>query len=122
MTGEGPLLARWHRLRAAYRFCNLATHHALGFTVKLALLLYFAFTILFLALRYAVLPNIDHYKGDIERAASRAAGNQVTISRIYASWSGLRPSLRILPHRTANTAPVSPSLRRFYACRPAPTY
>ena len=93
MTGEGPLLARWHRLRAAYRFCNLATHHALGFTVKLALLLYFAFTILFLALRYAVLPNIDHYKGDIERAASRAAGNPVTISRIYASWNGLRPSL-----------------------------
>ncbi|HEX7986051.1 MAG TPA: YhdP family protein [Duganella sp.] len=93
MTGEGPLLARWHRLRAAYRFCNLATHHALGFTVKLALLLYFAFTILFLTLRYAVLPNIDHYKGDIERAATRAAGNQVTISRIYASWNGLRPSL-----------------------------
>ncbi len=93
VTGEGPLAARWHRLRAAYRICNLATHHVLGFTVKLLLLLYFAFTILFLVLRYAVLPNIDHYKGDIERAASRAAGNQVTISRIYASWNGLRPSL-----------------------------
>lgn len=93
VTGEGPLAARWHRLRAAYRFCNLATHHALGFTVKLLLALYFAFTILFLVLRYAVLPNIDHYKGDIERAASRAAGGQVTISRIYASWHGLRPGL-----------------------------
>ena len=93
VTDEGPLAARWHRLRAAYRFCNLATHHVLGFSVKLLLLLYFAFTILFLVLRYAVLPNIDHYKGDIERAASRAAGNQVTISRIYASWNGLRPSL-----------------------------
>lgn len=93
MAGEGPLAARWHRLRAAYRFCNLATHHVLGFTVKLLLLLYFAFTILFLVLRYAVLPNIDHYKGDIERAASRATGNQVSISRIYAAWNGLRPSL-----------------------------
>jgi hypothetical protein len=68
------LAARWHRLRAAYRICNLATHHVLGFTVKLALLLYFAFTILFLTLRYAVLPNIDHYKGDIERRpAARSA-------------------------------------------------
>ncbi|WP_051077188.1 YhdP family protein [Janthinobacterium sp. HH01] len=93
VTGEGPLAARWHRLRAAYRICNLATHHVLGFTLKLFLLLYFAFAILFLALRYAVLPNIDHYKGDIEQAASQAVGNRVTISRIYASWKGLRPSL-----------------------------
>ncbi|WP_432382259.1 YhdP family protein [Duganella sp. P38] len=93
VTGEGPLAARWHRLRAAYRFCNQATHHVLGFTLKLALLAYFAFTILFLTLRYAVLPNIDHYKDDIERAASRAVGNPVTISRVYASWSGFRPNL-----------------------------
>ncbi|MQA37597.1 YhdP family protein [Rugamonas aquatica] len=93
VTGEGPLAARWHRLRAAYRICNLATHHVLGFTLKLFLLLYFAFAILFLTLRYAVLPNIDHYKGDIEQAASQAVGNRVTISRIYASWKGLRPSL-----------------------------
>src|SRR4051812_25004842 len=93
VTGEGPLAARWHRLRAAYRICNLATHHVLGFTVKLLLLLYFAFAVLFLTLRYAVLPNIDHYKGDIERAASRAVGNPVTISRIYASWNGYRPNL-----------------------------
>jgi len=93
VTAEGPLAARWHRLRAAYRLCNLATHHVLGFTLKLALLLYFAFTILFLTLRYAVLPNIDHYKGDIERVASRAVGNPVTISRIYASWTGFRPNL-----------------------------
>jgi uncharacterized protein (TIGR02099 family) len=93
VTGEGPLAARWHRLRAAYRFCNLATHHVLGFTLKLALLLYFAFTILFLTLRYVVLPNIDHYKDDIERAASRALGNQVSISRVYASWNGFRPNL-----------------------------
>ncbi|SDH04114.1 MULTISPECIES: YhdP family protein [unclassified Duganella] len=93
VTGEGPLAARWHRLSAAYRFCNQATHHVLGFTVKLALLLYFAFTILFLTLRYVVLPNIDHYRDDIERAASHAVGNQVTISRVYASWSGFRPNL-----------------------------
>ena len=88
-----PLAERWRRLRAAYRFCNLATHHILGFTVKLALLVYFFFAILFLLLRYAILPNIDYYKGDIERLASRAAGNQVSIARIYASWEGLRPNL-----------------------------
>ena len=90
---EPPLTARWHRLQAAYRVCNLASHHVLGFTLKLALLLYFAFAIVVLALRYAVLPQIDAYKDDIERLASRAVGNPVTIDRIYASWSGLRPSL-----------------------------
>ncbi len=90
---EAPLKERWHRLQAAYRFWNLATHHVLGFTIKLALLLYFAFTILFLALRWVILPNIDHYKGDIERLASSAVGNQVVIDRVYASWKGLRPQL-----------------------------
>jgi uncharacterized protein (TIGR02099 family) len=88
-----PLAERWRRLRAAYRYCNLASHHVLGFTVKLALLVYFALALLFLALRYAILPNIDLYKGDIERAASHALGNQVAIARIYATWSGLNPSL-----------------------------
>ena len=88
-----PLAERWRRLRAAYRYVNLASHHVLGFTIKLVLLVYFALGLLFLALRYAILPNIDMYKGDIERLASRALGNEVAIARIYASWSGLHPSL-----------------------------
>ena len=88
-----PLAERWRRLRAAYRYCNLASHHVLGFVVKLALLAYFALALLFLALRYIILPNIDVYKGDIERAASRVLGNQVAIARIYATWNGLDPSL-----------------------------
>jgi hypothetical protein len=86
-----PLAERWRRLRAAYRYANLASHHVLGFTVKLALLVYFGLGILFLALRYAILPNIDLYKGDIERAASHALGNKVAIARIYATWSGVHP-------------------------------
>jgi uncharacterized protein (TIGR02099 family) len=88
-----PLAERWRRLRAAYRYCNLASHHVLGFALKAVLLVYFAFMLLFLALRYAILPNIDLYKPDIERAASRALGNQVTIARVYASWHGLHPNL-----------------------------
>jgi len=88
-----PLSERWHRLQAAYRYANLASHHVLGFTVKAVLLAYFTFMLLFLALRWAVLPNIDLYKPDIERAASRVLGNQVTIARVYASWRGLHPSL-----------------------------
>ncbi|MFJ1470746.1 YhdP family protein [Massilia orientalis] len=88
-----PLVERWARARTCYRYANLASHHVLGFTIKTVLLVYFAFMVLFLVLRYAVLPNIDYYKPDIERAASRALGNQVTIARVYASWRGLRPNL-----------------------------
>ncbi|WP_426174957.1 YhdP family protein [Massilia sp. TWR1-2-2] len=88
-----PLAERWRRVRAAYRICNLASHHILGFTVKLALLFYFTLAVVFLMVRYAILPNIDYYKGDIERLAGRALGNPVSIARIYASWDGLRPNL-----------------------------
>jgi len=88
-----PLALRWRRLRAAWRMANLATHHALGFAVKAVVLAYFAFAVLFLFLRYAILPHIDYYKGDIEKAASRALGNPVSIARVYASWHGLRPNL-----------------------------
>jgi len=84
---------RWHRARAAYRMANVASHHVLGFAIKLALTAYFLFTFIFLFLRYAILPNIEYYKGDIEKQASRALGNQVAITRIYASWRGLRPNL-----------------------------
>lgn len=87
------LAERWAAARACYRYANLASHHVLGFTIKAGLLVYFALGVLFLLLRYAILPNIDMYKPDIERAASRALGNPVTISRVYASWRGLHPNL-----------------------------
>ena len=87
------LAQRWHRARAAYRLANRASHHVLGFTVRLALLAYFLCAIFFLFLRYAILPNIEYYKGDIERHAGRVLGSEVSITRIYASWRGLRPNL-----------------------------
>ena len=37
VTAHLPLAERWRRVRAAYRICNIASHHILGFTVKLAL-------------------------------------------------------------------------------------
>ena len=87
------IATRWRRLNHAWRIANRATHHVLGFSVKLILLTYLAFVLLLLLLRYVILPNIDFYKGDIEHLASQMAGNQVTIARIYGSWNGLRPNL-----------------------------
>lgn len=103
-TAASPLAVRWRRLRAAYRVANLASHHVLGFTIKLVLLVYFSLAVLFLVLRYAILPNIDHYKSDIERVAGNALGSRVTIARLAASWHGMRPALSLSEVRLHDAA------------------
>lgn len=67
-----------------------------------ALALYFAFIALVLALRYSVLPNIEHYRGDIEGIASRSLGQTVSIGRIEASWDGIHPDLTLSDVRIAD--------------------
>jgi len=52
-----------------------------------------AFTVLVLALRFVVLPKVADYRDDIERAASKAVGQAVSIGRIEARWQGLNPDL-----------------------------
>ncbi len=51
------------------------------------------FVVLILALRFAVLPKVADYKGEIEAAASKAIGQQLRIERIEARWRGLNPDL-----------------------------
>ena len=72
------------RVRAALR--------ALGWT---AAALYFAFALLVLVLRYAILPQIESYRPDIERVLSAALHQRVAIRQIEAGWQGLRPSLTL---------------------------
>src|ERR1700704_4903795 len=78
-----------------YQRVNRVTYHVFGAVCKLLLLAYFLFCVLFLTLRYVVLPHIDDYKGAIERIASHAIGNPVTIATVGASWDGLRPRLSL---------------------------
>ena len=51
------------------------------------------FVLLLLVLRYAILPRVGDYKAEIERAASRAVGQEVSIGRLEARWRGLNPDL-----------------------------
>lgn len=48
-----------------------------------------------LALRYAVLPNVESYRGDIETILTRATGQRVSIGEIKADWQGLRPQFSL---------------------------
>jgi uncharacterized protein (TIGR02099 family) len=89
------LAAYGRALYAGYQRANALSYHVLGAIGKLLLLAYFIFCALFLTLRYQILPHIDDYKDAIERLASRAIGNPVTIATIGASWDGLRPRLSL---------------------------
>jgi uncharacterized protein (TIGR02099 family) len=85
----------WQVIKECYRIANAVTHHALGVLFKTAIVIYFLFGATVLGLRYVVLPNVDSYKPEIERMATRAIGNQVSIAGLQASWSGLHPRLSL---------------------------
>src|SRR5438105_4721234 len=86
---------RWRQIAAAYDRFNLLTHHLAGFVLKTLIVAYFLFCGLFLTLRYVLLPNIDHYKHNVEQIASNTVGTPISIGRIAASWHGLQPRLTL---------------------------
>ena len=62
--------------------------HAVVYAALFALLV---FSIIVLALRYWLLPDIAQYREDIAASISQAAGQRVAIGKIEAGWEGLRP-------------------------------
>lgn len=69
--------------------------HLLRLLLWAALGLYFAVALLVLAVRHAVLPSIEDYRDDIERALAGALARPVAIRAIDARWRGLWPQLAI---------------------------
>ncbi|HPT51426.1 MAG TPA: YhdP family protein [Accumulibacter sp.] len=65
-------------------------------------LLYFGFVLLVLALRYAVLPNIETYRPQIEEHLGRMLGLSVGIGRIETRWDGINPDLTLSDVRIAD--------------------
>lgn len=57
--------------------------------------MYFAFALLLLALRYAILPQIESYRGDVEQMLGAAINRPVGIRKIEAHWAGLHPALKL---------------------------
>ena len=58
-------------------------------------LLYFGFVGLVLALRYSILPNIEHYRPALAQIASQQLGQTVRIGRVEAHWDGINPDLTL---------------------------
>ena len=91
--GFPPIISRlFSRLRLATtnRPWIGAALRALALAATVA---YFAFALLILALRYAILPQIENYRGDIERMIGAAINRPVGIRHIEAHWAGLHPAL-----------------------------
>ncbi|GGC10180.1 DUF3971 domain-containing protein [Oxalicibacterium flavum] len=82
-------------MRGGWRRFDVAAFGLPCLALKLMLVAYFVFAIVYLGLRYAVMPQIDEYRGEVERVATRAIGRPVTIGAISASWQGLRPQLQL---------------------------
>lgn len=76
-------------------YLGRALHRTALLTGKLLLAVYLLFCLVFLLLRYLVMPNIDHYKSDIERLTSHAVGQPVTMQTISARWQGIRPAVSL---------------------------
>jgi uncharacterized protein (TIGR02099 family) len=82
---------------------------------------FFAFAIVFLALRYWLLPNVEHYRDDIVASISRSVGLPVKIGALSTDWQGLRPRLSIADvrvyDRDGREALVLPAVENVVAWR-----
>jgi uncharacterized protein (TIGR02099 family) len=109
---EKPPAANGRRLLDALlhggRLFGRGSGRALALLFKALVVAYFIFCALFLTLRYALLPNIDRYKGTVEQVATQVVGRQVTIGTIVADWHGLNPRLAlsqvVIYNRTGDAA------------------
>jgi hypothetical protein len=103
MRNEELRPALYHRLHYLVPVISHPTARLIGrLALRGLLLLYFAFVLLILALRYLILPNIESYRPEIERQVSQALGLSVGIGGIEASWQGLNPDLILSDVRIAD--------------------
>ena len=80
-------------LKTSLRFAWRGLSHLSRIALIGAVLLTLAGGGLVLGLRYWILPDIERYHGIITVSASRAIGQPVSIGKIEADWSGIRPHL-----------------------------
>ena len=65
-----------------------------GLLVLLACL-YFGLGLGLLTLRYAVLPQVDHWRPQIAQRLAEALGVQVELGPLHAEWHGWDPALSV---------------------------
>ncbi len=96
----------WRALRG---FCLLtALHsgrgvrHAFRICFKLLVIAYFLFALLFLFLRFVVLPNVERYKPEVEQYVSQQLNRPTKIASLKAEWHGWHPEINIKDFQILN--------------------
>ena len=80
-------------LKRSLRFGGKSLYLVTRLAVVIATSLAIFGIVVAIALRYWILPDIEHYHQQIVMSASRAIGQPVEIGRIEAGWSGIKPRL-----------------------------
>jgi uncharacterized protein (TIGR02099 family) len=81
-----------------------ATAKLLRVLEALAWTAYFAVAAVLLALRFWILPQVEHRQGEVVAALTRIIGLPVTIGALRAEWDGLRPRLIVSSLRVYDSA------------------
>lgn len=84
--------------------CAAALRVSLRTIGWLLLAAYFAFGLLYLGTRYALMPRIDDWRPGIEALAGRTLGVRVQLDRIETGWRGIHPHLRLANVRLLDAA------------------
>jgi uncharacterized protein (TIGR02099 family) len=82
---------------------------------------FFVFAVVFLVVRYWLLPNVENYRAEIVAAIARSSGLAVKIGALSTDWQGLRPRVSIADVRVYDSngreALVLPSVENVVAWR-----
>jgi len=90
---QHPISDRWHIFLRAYVRLNNISHHLLSISLQFLAVLFLLFCVVFLVLRFVLIPQIGNYKTEIEHMLGAKLGRTVSISQVVGSWQGLRPHL-----------------------------
>lgn len=104
-----PKVGVFERLKRAHAHLSHGTRRLLQWLLYAALAGYFAFGLLVLLLRHVLLPGIGDWKDEIAAVVAQRLGVPVSIERIEARWSGLRPRL-VLDQVDLRDADARPAL------------
>ncbi len=89
---ETPAVSRKHKIRkVAFNLGKLCTKVLIWAGVILGILL----MLIVLAVKYAVMPNIERYQNDIISKVASSTGMDVSAKTIRGGWAGFRPYIEL---------------------------
>ncbi|WP_144162410.1 YhdP family protein [Paraburkholderia sp. BCC1885] len=74
---------------------HVVLRHTLRVVAAIALIIYFIAAVLFMGLRYGLLPQVDSFRPRIETLVSEKIHAQLTIGKLAPHWSGFQPGIDV---------------------------